>query len=89
VSDREPAECFPPGEFIREEMEARGWSEAQLADMVKWNRIVLDQVLSGNLVLTEQMAADLERGFKVSQRFWLNLETSYRVWLRKQVRPVR
>ena len=30
VMDRTPAEVFPPGEFIREEIEARGWSQRNL-----------------------------------------------------------
>ena len=29
-----PAEVFPPGEFIREELEARGWSLQDLAEIL-------------------------------------------------------
>ena len=28
---RNPAEVFPPGEFVREELEARGWTQTDLA----------------------------------------------------------
>ena len=28
-----PAEVFPPGEFIREELEARQWTQADLAQV--------------------------------------------------------
>jgi len=34
VMDRTPAEVFPPGEFIREEIEARGWSQVELAEIL-------------------------------------------------------
>ena len=35
---RVAAECFPPGEFIREDMEALGWSPETLATMLRWPR---------------------------------------------------
>ena len=31
---RDSAEVFPPGEFIREEIEARGWSQVELAEIL-------------------------------------------------------
>ena len=30
MPNRVPAEVFPPGEFIREELEARGWTQGTL-----------------------------------------------------------
>ncbi len=31
---RVPAEVFPPGEFIREELESRGWTQDDLAQIM-------------------------------------------------------
>lgn len=31
---RVPAEVFAPGEFIREELEARGWTQGDLAQIM-------------------------------------------------------
>ena len=34
MNARVPAEVFPPGEFLREELEARDWSQQELADIL-------------------------------------------------------
>ena len=31
---RMPAEVFPPGEFIQEELDARNWTQSDLADIL-------------------------------------------------------
>ena len=80
MTTRMPAEAFPVSEFITEEMGERGWSKDQLAEMLVWSHVALDALLVEDAPLTDEQAADLERVFAVSQRFWLNLETSYRRW---------
>ena len=32
TTDRQIAEAFPPGEFIKDELEVRGWSQSDLAE---------------------------------------------------------
>ena len=32
--DRKPAEVFPPGDFIKEEMEERVWTQQDLAEIL-------------------------------------------------------
>jgi HTH-type transcriptional regulator/antitoxin HigA len=81
--NRVPAECFPPGDFVREEMEARGWSAETLAEMIQWQRDLLDRVLEGSEPITEEMAKSLAHGFGVSSAYWLNLEIMYRRWLQR------
>ena len=34
MKERKPAEVFPPGEFLREELEARGWTQGDLASIL-------------------------------------------------------
>ena len=34
MAQRQIAEAFLPGEFIREELEARGWNRQDLADIL-------------------------------------------------------
>ena len=34
MNARMPAEVFPPGEFLREELEAQEWSQQELADIL-------------------------------------------------------
>jgi plasmid maintenance system antidote protein VapI len=83
---RIPAECFPPAEFVLEEMESRGWTREELMGMTFWTSVTLDALLVQREPLTEAQAADLERVFGISQRFWLNLETAYRRWKHAKTR---
>ena len=34
MSERRPAEVFPPGDFIKEELEAREWTQGDLAEIL-------------------------------------------------------
>lgn len=81
---RLPAEAFPPGDFIADELAARGWTPEMLADALSWQRTMLDAVLTGERELTPEMARDLADGFGTSAHFWLAVETSYRRWLSRQ-----
>lgn len=88
---RSPAQCFPPGEFIRDELEARGWSVADLAERTRggvfpkrapaaadWQAII------NGAPLSEWDAHLLHRAFGTSTEYWLNLDRSYRTWLKEK-----
>ena len=34
MTSRIPAEVFPPGEFLADELEARGWTQTEFAEMI-------------------------------------------------------
>lgn len=83
--ERIPAEVFPPGEFIREEMDARGWSAEDLAerfggdyaiDLLVVNLCL--HVHDTSLILGRNTAEKLGRAFGVSPEFFLNLDTMWR-----------
>ena len=78
---RTPAEVFSPGEFIREEMEARGWTQEELATMMGWPRKLIGELLSGDKMLTLETAYDLRAVFGTGPEVWMNLESAYRLSL--------
>lgn len=91
MSERMPAEVFHPSEFIKEEMEARGWSADELAmrlaagDKKQFGieRLALDLYFEvgpseRGLRLGEDNARMLAAVFDVSPEYFLNLE---RAWL--------
>jgi HTH-type transcriptional regulator/antitoxin HigA len=61
ISDRIPAETWPPGEFIREELEARGWTARDLG-------------IDPDMPVDEDMAKRLGAAFGTSPEYWLNLQ---------------
>ena len=78
MSQRIPAEVFPPGEFIRDELEARGWTQADLAEILGRPLKAVGEILTGQTAITPETATGLGEAFGVDPRFWMNLESAYR-----------
>ena len=74
-----PAEVFPPGEFIRDELKARGWSQGDLARIIGRPLQVVNQIIKGKKRITPETAVELAAAFGTSPDAWLNLETAYRL----------
>jgi HTH-type transcriptional regulator / antitoxin HigA len=47
MPNRTPAEVFPPGEFIHEELEARGWTERDLARIMDMPLGLINELVTG------------------------------------------
>ncbi len=82
--DRQPAEVFPPGEFIQEELDARGWTTADLAARMGGdagiNKLTVDLLIlvpSKNMLLGEETAHGLAKAFGVSSQFFLNIDAAW------------
>jgi HTH-type transcriptional regulator/antitoxin HigA len=84
MAQRQIAEAFPPGEFIREELEARGWNQQDLADILGRTPTVVSQILTGKREINPELAKDLGAAFNVDPQFFMNLETAYRLFLAEQ-----
>lgn len=71
-------EIYPPGDLIREELEARGWTESNLARKAGMSPEILEEILSGNGAITRDCAIGLGAAFGTGPEFWENLERFYR-----------
>ena len=74
----ELAEVFAPGEFIQEELEARGWTQSELAEIMGRDTALVSAIISGKRAITPETARDLGEAFGTGGQFWLNLEAAYR-----------
>ena len=81
MTDRVVAEAFPPGDFIREELEARGWSPAYLADAMGQDGKTVVELIDGDRQVTPEVAEQLGAAFDTGAQLWLNLEASYQSYL--------
>ena len=79
MNDRKPAEVFPPGEFIRDELEERGWTQSDLAKIIGRPLPVVNLIISGRKSVTPETAVGLAGAFGTSPEFWLNLETAFQL----------
>ena len=74
-----PVEVFPPGDFIREELTARGWTQSDLAEIMGRPVETINRVVTGKLAVTPETARGLASAFGTSAELWLNLESAYQL----------
>ena len=66
-----------PGTFIREEMEARGWLQRDLAYVLGSTEQAINLLLSGKRGVSPEMAKALAEAFSVAPEFFMNLQRAY------------
>jgi addiction module HigA family antidote len=72
-------EVFAPGEYISEELEARGWTQDDLARILGRSLPAVNKIISGKAPLTPEIAAEVGAALGTSAEVWLNLEAAYRL----------
>ncbi|KKL10345.1 hypothetical protein LCGC14_2556780 [marine sediment metagenome] len=72
-----PAVVFHPGQYIKEELEARDWTPDMLAVVMGYPLDKLTAILEGKRRITVSVVAGLTRAFGTSEMFWLNLQRIY------------
>lgn len=77
-------EMFPVGEHLADELEARGWSQADLADILDRPKQFVSEIITGKKELTRESASQLAAAFGTSAEYWLNLQDSYHLWIQSQ-----
>lgn len=73
------AEVFHPGEFLKEELEARGWTQAELAEIIGRPTQAVSEIVLGKRGITPETAKSLAAAFNQSAEYWMNLETAYQL----------
>lgn len=71
-----PAEVFPPGEFLREELDGRGWTQADFAEILGRPPRLVNEIIQGKRRITPETANRLAAALGTSPEFWLHLEAS-------------
>ena len=79
MNARVPAEVFPPGEFLREELEAREWSQQELADILDRPPRLISELIAGKRAITPETAKGLADALGTSPDYWMNLESQYQL----------
>ena len=84
MTTRRPAEVFPPGDFIRDEIEARGWTQADLATILGRPVQMINELIAGKRGVTPDTAQGLGEAFGTGPELWMNLEAAYQLWRAQQ-----
>ena len=59
MSERIPAEVFPPGEFMKEELAARGGTQADLAEILGRPPRLVSEIIGGKRAISPETAKGL------------------------------
>lgn len=68
-----------PGERIRIEMEARGWTQRDLAKILGRPLPAVNETIQGKRAVTPEMAVALEGAFSITAAEWLQMEAKFRL----------
>lgn len=79
MNARIPAEIFPPGYVLKEELDKRGWTQVELSEILDRPPRLVNEIISGKRAITPETAKGLSAAMGQSAEFWMNLEMSYRL----------
>ncbi|GAB6088501.1 HigA family addiction module antitoxin [Spirochaeta dissipatitropha] len=68
-----------PGQYIKDYLEDRDWSQEELAELIDLSPKQLSQIINNKVRITIETARLLGKAFETSAELWLNLDTQYRL----------
>ena len=80
-----PAEVFPPGEYLRDELAERGWTVTEFAEIIDRPLQAVSEILNGKKEITTETALSFSAALGTSAEVWLNLQMSYRLYQKRSM----
>ncbi len=77
MASRGPSVTLPPGYFIKRELDARNWSQVDLADIIQRPLQLVNEIIAGKRSITPETALGLSQAFDTGPQYWLNLQSAY------------
>lgn len=75
----QPDYVVAPGEILAEHLEVRGFSQKEFATRVQLSEKHLSQIITGKKSITVESAVKFERVLGVAAKFWMDLESQYKL----------
>jgi len=72
-----PAEIFHPGEYLRDELAARGWTQGDLAKIISRPISAVNEMINGKKRITAETAKAIGLALDTGPELWVNLQTAY------------
>lgn len=76
-----PARIVTPGRILHRELEARNWTQKDLAEIIGRPAQTINAIINAKKEITPETALELAAAFNIPAEFWINLETNYRLHL--------
>jgi HTH-type transcriptional regulator/antitoxin HigA len=81
---RQPVEAFPVGERLQEELEGRGWNQADFAEIIGRPAQFVSEIIAGKKEITRESATQIAAALDTSPEFWLRYQDQYHLWKHAQ-----
>jgi HTH-type transcriptional regulator/antitoxin HigA len=81
MNETVPAQAFSPGEFLRDELEERGWTQAEFAKIIGRPPRLVNELIAGKRGISPETAHELAAAFGTSAQLWMNLDAAYQLSL--------
>ncbi|WP_273735409.1 XRE family transcriptional regulator [Mycolicibacterium septicum] len=72
-----PIDQTPVGELLGDELEARGWSQADFAAVIDRPTQFVSEIVTGKKEITRESAAQIGAALSQSPEYWLKLQDQY------------
>src|ERR1700687_5291374 len=72
-------EVFPPGDILKEILESRRWSQADLADILGRPPRLISEIIGAKRAITPETAHGLGEALGTGAEFWMRLEALYQL----------
>lgn len=79
MTSRVAAEVFPPGEFLADELEARGWTQTEFAEIINRPQKLVNDIIHAKRGVTPETATDFAAALGTSAQLWMNLESAWQL----------
>jgi HTH-type transcriptional regulator/antitoxin HigA len=76
---RTPVQVQPPGHHLKQELEERGWSQVELAEILARPPRLISEILGGKRAITPETAKGLGAALGTSAGMWMKLEADYQL----------
>lgn len=83
ASNYTPAEVFAPGEYLRDELEERGWTVTEFAEIIGRPIQAVSEILNAKKDITPETAVSFSEALGTTAELWLNLQTAYKLHLQR------
>ena len=84
ANDMMSSELIHPGEMIKDEIQARGITQKELAQQMGVSYSVFNEILNGKRPVTTEYALLLEAALGTDANIWLGLQAEYNMQKMKQ-----
>lgn len=77
AKELKPFKNIHPGEIIKDEIEARGWSREEFSRITGMTTQAVDEILDSECEITQELGETLSNTFGTTPELWMNLSVNY------------